>query len=180
MENITKICSKCKKEKSLSEYYKAKKEKDGLQFECKACHNECNRIWVKNNYAHYIETNKQWVAENRERVNLNAKTWRLNNLEKSKAIQKKSYLTHPDRSNKWRLNNPEKSKNIHKKSNIKARGTISGRLNLNISTKMSRSLHGGKGNRHWETLVGYTVNELQTHLEKQFALGRIKVGLKSD
>ena len=29
-------------------------------------------------------------------------------------------------------------------------------------------LKGNKNYRHWETLVGYTMNDLKSHLEKQF------------
>jgi len=30
------------------------------------------------------------------------------------------------------------------------------------------SLNGKKGRTHWETIVGYTLNDLKNHLEKQF------------
>jgi len=36
---------------------------------------------------------------------------------------------------------------------------------------MRQSLHGCKYNRHWEDLVGYTLQELKEHLEKQFKPG---------
>lgn len=40
------------------------------------------------------------------------------------------------------------------------------RLNLNISTAIYFSLKGNKNGRHWEELVGYTLMELKSHLEK--------------
>lgn len=36
----TKVCSKCKVEKSLSDFWKSKKEKDGLQVRCKGCRSD--------------------------------------------------------------------------------------------------------------------------------------------
>lgn len=43
-------------------------------------------------------------------------------------------------------------------------------LSSNISTAIWASLKGNKGG-HWETLVGYTLNQLKRHLEKQFQTG---------
>jgi uncharacterized protein YnzC (UPF0291/DUF896 family) len=37
----SKICSKCKLEKNISEFWKEKKKKDGLQIYCKDC---CKKI----------------------------------------------------------------------------------------------------------------------------------------
>ena len=34
---MTKVCTKCKAGKELSEFYKAKESKDGLRGTCKAC-----------------------------------------------------------------------------------------------------------------------------------------------
>ena len=36
---------------------------------------------------------------------------------------------------------------------------------------MRRSLSATKGGAHWEELVGYTLHDLQSHLEKQFTNG---------
>jgi len=37
MARLTKVCSKCKERKSLSDFYKDKNMKDGLSFHCKNC-----------------------------------------------------------------------------------------------------------------------------------------------
>ena len=42
------------------------------------------------------------------------------------------------------------------------------RLDNNISSLISRSLKGKKAGRRWESLVGYTLEDLIIHLEKQF------------
>lgn len=39
-EKNKKRCSKCKQEKSLSEFYKKKSTKDGFHYQCKKCHNQ--------------------------------------------------------------------------------------------------------------------------------------------
>ena len=45
------------------------------------------------------------------------------------------------------------------------------RLNANTKTAIGVSLHGNKNGRHWEDLVGYTLDNLKEHLESQFTDG---------
>jgi hypothetical protein len=40
---MKKKCSKCKIEKTLDEFGKCRKNKDGLQYACKTCTNEVNK-----------------------------------------------------------------------------------------------------------------------------------------
>ncbi|HCR36375.1 TPA: hypothetical protein DIU22_05055 [Candidatus Woesebacteria bacterium] len=42
------------------------------------------------------------------------------------------------------------------------------RLDNNIRPRISKSLKGKKAGRKWETLVGYTLQDLYQHFEKQF------------
>lgn len=51
----TKVCSKCKSEKSLSEFYPQKSHKDGVMSMCKECFNKlCTDRWIRRK-KHYIE-----------------------------------------------------------------------------------------------------------------------------
>lgn len=45
------------------------------------------------------------------------------------------------------------------------------RLRCSISRYISHSLNGKKNGRRWESLVGYSLNDLMRHLEKQFVDG---------
>lgn len=45
----TKICTKCKKIKFLSEFYKTKTHKDGCKSWCKSCDINYSSSWAKNN-----------------------------------------------------------------------------------------------------------------------------------
>ncbi|MBA7560814.1 hypothetical protein ES695_20255 [Candidatus Atribacteria bacterium 1244-E10-H5-B2] len=63
MINI-KRCGKCQKTKSLNEFYKHKREKDGLECWCKKCCYEYRKDWIKNNSIKYwckrtIESHKE-------------------------------------------------------------------------------------------------------------------------
>ncbi len=57
----TKACSKCKREKSMSDFYKDANTADGLRCECKTCHKE------------YVAT---WRNENREEYNASMRAYR--------------------------------------------------------------------------------------------------------
>ena len=54
----TKICSRCKKEKSIKEFYLDKRKKDGLYPYCKLCHRD-----ICNNWANKHGGLKKWQRE---------------------------------------------------------------------------------------------------------------------
>lgn len=69
-----------------------------------------------------------------------------------------------------RKNSPE----VQRRANQKRRSTVEGVLNGRISSSIYQSLKWSgeeKGGRPWEALVGYTVHQLRTHLERQFRDG---------
>lgn len=45
------------------------------------------------------------------------------------------------------------------------------RVEMNFSRQMRQCLGGNKNGRHWESLVGYTLEDLKRHLENQFKDG---------
>ncbi len=53
----------------------------------------------------------------------------------------------------------------------KSKKTPMERLNHNMSCTIQAVLNGAKNRRHWETLVGYTLNDLMDHLAEQFTEG---------
>lgn len=93
------------------------------------------------------------------------------NPQKCQSWKKKNPSKCLEHQRKWEANNPEKAKEVRKKSTSKLRGTIKGRLNHNISNSVCKSLHGNKCGRSWELILGYTINDLKNHLEKQFQDG---------
>jgi hypothetical protein len=65
----TKKCSKCKLEKNLSEFNKAKKELTGYASECKTCHNLLCATYRKNNpdkIDKYQHDNKDHLLKKRQ------------------------------------------------------------------------------------------------------------------
>jgi 5-methylcytosine-specific restriction endonuclease McrA len=77
----TKICSKCKLEKSVEEFYKKASHKDGLQSSCKDCHNILCKKWTTNNSEKISQNGKRWRQENKEYDKFYHQVWARNNPE---------------------------------------------------------------------------------------------------
>ena len=64
----TKICSKCKVEKDVGEFYKDRTARDGLQYKCKPCAKSATREWRVENPEKFKKDIFKWRAKNQERV----------------------------------------------------------------------------------------------------------------
>lgn len=106
--NETKVCKKCKQEKSLTPdyFYKRTRESDGYQPRCKECVNQINKERYERDREKLIEKKRTYYAENKElfaesakksrekhkeKNLIRAKEYRENNKESLKAGQKKCY-----------------------------------------------------------------------------------------
>jgi len=178
-----KRCHKCQEVKSVEEFSKNKSTPDGLQYNCKICHNLSVREYAKANpekdketqkrqYKIHIvarkEYNKKWLEVNKDKAKKTHTTWRLTNKEKiterDRRYLKKNWDRIKEYNRKWYL--------AHRILKVKIKkDPIFYRLNSIIGSKIGHSLHGNKNGRHWENLVGYTVQDLIKHLEKQFTDG---------
>lgn len=87
-----KLCFKCEKEKSLSEFYKHKQTLDGFLGKCKDCTKLDSKI------------------RNEFKMN-NDPLWREKELTRQRIKTSKNRVPkNPELNNKWRKENPEKSK----------------------------------------------------------------------
>jgi len=140
-----------------------------------------NRQWRKDNpakvkqyyrnskeyRAKYAEKNKERIAQygkayrqkNADKLKQKAKEYRLNNREKLFRQYRERYKKNPKKycrqSMEWQRLHPE----------IK---TSKYRLDHSISESIRQSLNNNKAGRKWETLVGYTLEDLIKHLENLF------------
>jgi len=144
----TKICSKCKKEKSLKEFCINRAKKDGLNSRCKECAKECG---------------KQWQKANPEKANKNTKKWRKSNPEKAKESTKK-----------WQKNNPEKWRKIQTKAYYKIRQTAKAVIDGRMRGIIYKLLAGIRiSSPFLENAMGYTAQQLRDHFESLLAPGMI-------
>jgi hypothetical protein len=130
----TKVCSKCKLEKDVCEFYKDSKKIGTYRAKCKLCLSEESKIYSKNNREKRNEIQKNWRKENKEKINnyrkkyydinpekfiLISRNYRLKNKEKVKNQNKTYYLKnlnyHKERLKKWIEINKNHRKEYQKK-----------------------------------------------------------------
>ncbi len=99
----------------------------------------------------YLKYLKKWRENNRDRIREYQREWRENNKERKKAFDRKYANTTRKQKRKVRRQLEPKF-----------------RLDSNMGSIVSICLRGKKAGRKWESLVGYTINGLIQHLEKQF------------
>lgn len=191
---MTKKCYKCRELKQSIEFGIDKARGDGKKSLCKECAKEKTQEWrVKNpEYAKRwraknSEHNRQYYAQNREKIIDMIRRWRIKNPKhyqqwyienKEKRLEyKRQYrVEHKEECLEYnrqrRIKSPEKVKEIQRKADEKQRATTKGKLRSNILRGINFSLRkGSKNGCHWEELVGYTVDQLKRHLERQFKDG---------
>ena len=84
MENLTKVCSKCKVEKELGEFNNDKYNKDGLRSYCKRCKALLSKDYYKNNIEKRLEYNRKWNINHPEDRKNYTRNCAKNNSEKIK------------------------------------------------------------------------------------------------
>jgi len=169
----TKICNKCKLEKTINDFSKNKIAKDGLQNKCKECSNDALLIWRKNNpdydrnyYRKNIEYrikeyHIEYAKKNRKKTNKRWRKWSQKNYDKVKEDRRIYYNKNINKIRKYMR---EWQKN-------KCYNDPIYKLNKNIRHAIWFSLKGNKNGRHWEKIVGYDTMQLKKHLEAQFKKG---------
>ena len=111
---------------------------------------------------------KKYREENADEIKNKKRVYYQLNKERLNQKSHRYYQIHRDiiiqNSKEWRERNPEKT-SIYRRNEL---STPQGRIAHNMRTAICRALKGKKAGRHWETLVGYTLNELMKHLEGLF------------
>lgn len=144
---MSKTCTKCKKEKALSEFYTkavatAKVDKTYVHSWCKQCMKESSISWQKANRDKYLQRNRE--TKRRKRA----------------GIKRKPRKTHEELQAK---HNAYEKKRYHKDPKFKLRKVLCARLHdaLKRNSKSASTLE----------LLGTTVEHLRQHLEAQFLPG---------
>ena len=144
-EIITKKCSKCGRKKQPSEFYKEKRNRDGLTSACKTCHGLQIKEYASKNAEKVRERRKKYANSHKEEARARLRKWRANNPERDNELRLKSVrkwrADKPERSRllnlmwhhanpekakqstkNWRANNPEKVRAIKKNRAARVRG----------------------------------------------------------
>jgi hypothetical protein len=142
------VCKKCNEKKQIGSFY-IKANGKPMSY-CKTCAKKKAREWEKDN-----------IDKKREGDKKRSQKWRDTNVERSR-----------EKMRRWKKNNPEKRRQSENLVRKKRRANDPGyKLARYMSTYIAVSLSGGKCGRHWEAIVGFTLDELRMHLEKKFSDG---------
>lgn len=151
-----KTCNKCEIKKSFDNFAKDASHKDGRHSVCKVCKNTYDGLFRKINGEKIKQNKKIEYLEHKEKYLNRAKEHYFSNRK-----EKLEYIK------KYKKNNKNKYLGYRQKE----RSTPQGKLNHNIGNGIRSMLRGNKNKQHWENIVGYTVEQLKEHLEKQFKQG---------
>lgn len=130
---------------------------------------------------------KEHYKKNREKLIERSRQWRRNNPEKRKQIYANYYEKHKilrmEQSREYYQKHKErllkyakKYREEHKKEhniyiNNKNKTDLKFNLNCKIRAFIGKSIRENKFGRHWETLVGYTLNDLIKRLQETMPKG---------
>ena len=155
-----KRCSRCKIEKEEICFGKNKNQKDGLNLWCKECACASRRLYYQNN----IELEHQRMREYHHKRQANDAEFRKKRCDRNKVYSKKYYGT-PHGKEKRSLQMKRLMQN--------PKYRVARQMRFNVWRSLQNQLTGknGKAGRHWEDLVGYTIEKLMEHLESKFGPG---------
>lgn len=174
---MKKQCTKCKEIKDIINFVKDKRRKFEIGSNCRICHSEINKKWQKKNKEKINKQRIEYRKLNKEKCLKREREWKRKNRGKfikwSKNWRTKNPKKVQDYGRQYRDINKEKIKKYHKEYcknwlREKLKKDPKARLNSRIATAIYQVLKNNKAGRKWETLVGYTLQDLTHHLEKQF------------
>jgi len=126
----SKVCTQCKEERLLSEYYTDRRTRDGKFTECKYCSVKRSTEYIRNHKeAHNAACNK-WYRNNAKKHLEDGRKWKKNNPEIVREIARRARKKHPERMRaydavKWavktrKLIRPEKCSKCNRESKVEA------------------------------------------------------------
>ena len=84
----TRVCSKCKVDKTFDSFGKDASKKQGIRSQCNICNKEAANAWREANPEKVKAATKAWYEANPEKAKAMSKAWREANPERLKAIRK--------------------------------------------------------------------------------------------
>lgn len=130
-------------------------------------HYEANKETVLKKQKEYYERNKPRIlARNKAYMQSKPIEYRRR---LSRESAKRIYRKHG--GHKWVKENPERRREIARNYSRRLLTTAKGRLNHRMSTAIRCALQMAKAGRAWESLVGYTIDDLRRHIESKFKPG---------
>lgn len=159
----TKICSTCKKPKTLEEFTKSKTSKDRLNYQCKQCGVQYNKIYQKENWQKQQGYNKKNWENNKEKKYQYYLDWKQKYPEKMKGYNKK--FKDSDKGKKY--NREYRKKEYQEKYNVDIEWT----LKLILRNRLKNALINEFKTGQTLEMLGCPIKEFKKHLEYKFLEG---------
>lgn len=148
-ENSLRVCTGCGNSKpATAEYFQPRNGR--LISQCRSCGARRSREYRN-------------VPENLERIRQLAHDWQKSNRPKINANRRRKYREGRLEPMKVAAARSMKNRARRLKENP------SYRLKENVGKAVLRHLRGAKARAKWQTILGYSVEDLRRHLERQFA-----------
>lgn len=174
---MSKTCTKCgtikPDEDFIKNHGKCRSCRRAYRDQYVALHSEeikrKKRDYYSGNKKRLSQDQKAYRATRKDEIRLRDKTYREANKE---AIKQKRSDRNPEKVRAWKR--AEYRRNRHKylaRMTKRKKEDLAYRLHHNVSCFIRISLRQSKGGRAWEALVGWTLSDLKTHLEKHWLPG---------
>jgi hypothetical protein len=152
-----KTCSKCKEVKAFSEFWKNKRNKNGLHSECNECMKERNKGYIKKlkDNGIYTQTKREEYDRNRDKYLSYQKSYK----DRRRVIRKMHY--------------DKNKKNINEKRRLKTNNNPLLKLkeNLRSRTRIAFKRKGWRKESKNEEMLGASIKLAKAHIERQFTKG---------
>jgi hypothetical protein len=157
---MDKRCSKCGETKPVEEFGKDSKAKDGKFYWCQQCSKKQS---LKYYYTH-LERSKEVNKEVRARIQADPEK-RRRRLDRHSIYYHTNYKLQPRVKDVRHAYYQRRSKN--------PRFKIDRRMSFQVWYSLKNRLNGKnhKNGKHWEDIVGYSVDVVMRHLESKFSPG---------
>lgn len=140
-----KICSKCKRELPINNFYQRSDGKKRHYTVCKSCWHIHSRNYFLTHLSTVNEARRQWSKLNKDKIK--------------------------EKDERYKLKYPDRNKELKKRQHEINKNNIFLKINGNISTAIWRTIKGNKNGKHYETILGYKLQDLIKHLESKFKPG---------
>ena len=177
MEIAAKACTKCHLELPASSFYSDKLALDGLRSACKVCFKATCAARKARDPEHVRAIGRASSAKNRRLAPDKANAWNKANREKVRKMQREWAARNPEKMQakyrrRYQQQDPDQRREAARNRYWEVlKHKPDWRIKTTIASRMNRAIRSGKSGRSLEALLGYTIAELMTHLERQFAPG---------
>jgi hypothetical protein len=182
MARTTKFCSACQQEKPKEEFIQSKAHKYGLHCWCTSCRKMRQAEWAAKNEETLKQKRADRYAANRDLLVDRSKKYHESNKEEINKRRRERYCADPERRQEILETNRQyrkaNKKKIRDKDREKERWLLKTDPKFKVDHKMGSAIWGdlkfrgtSKKGKGWQSLAGYTKDDLMVHLQSKFKEG---------